>query len=191
LAVPSYDQINIGCQYRRLPSPHSGIRPTDASTATVGGLPFRGDRGPADLASPVTSHVPCRTAWVLSALGLGVAIARAMYFKSKVLILDEPTNHLSVKETAKVLGFVKGLAAQNVTGIFVGHNLHQVFVSYGDTQKQASQFPVRHCERSEAIQGPQYDRLDCCRPACCCPWIASSQGLLAMTDGSPLTRSLR
>ena len=32
----------------------------------------------------------------------GVAIARAMHFKSKVLILDEPTNHLSVKETAKV-----------------------------------------------------------------------------------------
>ena len=45
----------------------------------------------------------------------GVAIARAMYFKSKVLILDEPTNHLSVRETSKVLGFVKGLAAQNVT----------------------------------------------------------------------------
>jgi simple sugar transport system ATP-binding protein len=61
----------------------------------------------------------------------GVAIARAMYFKSKVLILDEPTNHLSVKETAKVLGFVKGLAAQNVTGILVSHNLHHVFVSCG------------------------------------------------------------
>ena len=59
----------------------------------------------------------------------GVAIARAMYFKSKVLILDEPTNHLSVKETAKVLGFVRGLTAQNVTGIFISHNLHHVFVS--------------------------------------------------------------
>ena len=59
----------------------------------------------------------------------GVAIARAMYFKSKVLILDEPTNHLSVKETAKVLGFVRGLAAQNVTGILISHNLHHVFVS--------------------------------------------------------------
>ena len=31
----------------------------------------------------------------------GVAIARAMHFKSKVLILDEPTNHLSVKETTR------------------------------------------------------------------------------------------
>jgi len=59
----------------------------------------------------------------------GVAIARAMYFKSKVLILDEPTNHLSVKETAKVLGFVKGLRAQSVTGILISHNLHHVFVS--------------------------------------------------------------
>jgi simple sugar transport system ATP-binding protein len=59
----------------------------------------------------------------------GVAIARAMYFKSKVLILDEPTNHLSVRETSKVLSFVKGLAAQNVTAILISHNLHHVFVS--------------------------------------------------------------
>ena len=39
----------------------------------------------------------------------------------------------------------------------------------------------RHCERSEAIQGP-------CIVG---PWIASSQGLLAMTDGALLTRSIR
>ncbi len=57
----------------------------------------------------------------------GVAIARAMHFKSKVLILDEPTNHLSVKETNKVIGFVKSLAAQKVTGIFISHNMHHVF----------------------------------------------------------------
>lgn len=59
----------------------------------------------------------------------GVAIARAMYFRSKVLILDEPTNHLSVRETSKVLGFVRGLAAQNVTAILISHNLHHVFGS--------------------------------------------------------------
>ena len=57
----------------------------------------------------------------------GVAIARAMFFKSKVMILDEPTNHLSVKETAKVIGFVKGLKAQGVTTIFISHNMHHVF----------------------------------------------------------------
>ena len=57
----------------------------------------------------------------------GVAIARVMHFKSKVMILDEPTNHLSVKETAKVIGFVKGLKVQGVTSIFISHNLHHVF----------------------------------------------------------------
>jgi len=59
----------------------------------------------------------------------GVAIARAMHFKSKVLVLDEPTNHLSVKETNKVIGFVKGLKAQNLTGIFISHNMQHVFQS--------------------------------------------------------------
>ena len=59
----------------------------------------------------------------------GVAIARAMHFKSKLLILDEPTNHLSVKETDKVIGFVKGLKAQGLTGIFISHNMQHVFQS--------------------------------------------------------------
>ena len=58
----------------------------------------------------------------------GVAIARAMHFKSKVLVLDEPTNHLSVKETNKVLGFIRGLKAQGVTGVFISHNIHHVFL---------------------------------------------------------------
>jgi simple sugar transport system ATP-binding protein len=57
----------------------------------------------------------------------GVAIARAMHFKSKLLVLDEPTNHLSVKETSKVIGFIRGLKAQGVTGIFISHNIHHVF----------------------------------------------------------------
>ena len=57
----------------------------------------------------------------------GVVIARAMYFKSKLLILDEPTNHLSVKETSKVLRFVEGLKKQGVTSIFITHNLSHIF----------------------------------------------------------------
>jgi simple sugar transport system ATP-binding protein len=57
----------------------------------------------------------------------GVAIARAMHFKSKVMILDEPTNHLSVKETRKVIGFVRGLKAQSITSIFISHNIPHVF----------------------------------------------------------------
>lgn len=57
----------------------------------------------------------------------GVAIARAMHFKSRVMILDEPTNHLAVKETAKVIGFVRSLKEMNITGIFISHNIHHVF----------------------------------------------------------------
>ena len=57
----------------------------------------------------------------------GVVIARAMYFKSKLLILDEPTNHLSVKETSKVLRFVEGLKQQGVTSVFITHNLNHIF----------------------------------------------------------------
>ncbi|MEP2758648.1 MAG: ATP-binding cassette domain-containing protein [Hyphomicrobiales bacterium] len=57
----------------------------------------------------------------------GVAIARAMHFKSKVMILDEPTNHLAVKETHKVIEFVRALKGMNITGIFISHNIHHVF----------------------------------------------------------------
>jgi simple sugar transport system ATP-binding protein len=57
----------------------------------------------------------------------GVAIARAMYFKSKVLILDEPTSHLSVKETNKVLDHVVSLRDQGITSIFISHNLHHIY----------------------------------------------------------------
>ena len=57
----------------------------------------------------------------------GVAIARAMHFKSKVMILDEPTNHLAVKETQKVIGFVQSLKEMGITAIFISHNIHHVF----------------------------------------------------------------
>jgi simple sugar transport system ATP-binding protein len=56
-----------------------------------------------------------------------VVIARAMYFKSKVLILDEPTNHLSVKETNKVLDQTGRLKEQGISGVFISHNMHHVY----------------------------------------------------------------
>ena len=57
----------------------------------------------------------------------GVAIARAVHFRSRMLILDEPTNHLSVKETNKVLDFVVQLREQGVSSIFISHNLNHVY----------------------------------------------------------------
>jgi len=57
----------------------------------------------------------------------GVAIARAMYFKAKMVILDEPTRALSVKESHNVLDFIKSLKRENVAVIFITHNLHHVY----------------------------------------------------------------
>jgi len=57
----------------------------------------------------------------------GVAIARAMYFKTKLLILDEPTNNLSVKESSRVLQFIKELREQGISSVFITHNLHHVY----------------------------------------------------------------
>jgi simple sugar transport system ATP-binding protein len=57
----------------------------------------------------------------------GVAIARAMYFKTKLMILDEPTNNLSVKESHKILDFVRDLKAQGIGSIFITHNLQHVY----------------------------------------------------------------
>jgi len=57
----------------------------------------------------------------------GVVIARALYFRTKVLIMDEPTNHLSVKETEKVLRWIESLKAEGTTCIFITHNLHHVY----------------------------------------------------------------
>ena len=57
----------------------------------------------------------------------GVAIARAMYFKAKVLILDEPTIALSVKEAQQVLQFVRQLKDQGISSIFITHNLYHVY----------------------------------------------------------------
>ncbi|MFK0333752.1 ATP-binding cassette domain-containing protein [Rhizobium sp. NPDC090275] len=55
-----------------------------------------------------------------------VVIARAMHFKSKVVILDEPTNHLSVKETNKVLDQTLHLKDQGISAVFISHNMHHV-----------------------------------------------------------------
>ena len=57
----------------------------------------------------------------------GVVIARALYFRTKVLIMDEPTNHLSVKETEKVLRWIEKLKSEGTTCIFITHNLHHVY----------------------------------------------------------------
>ncbi len=56
-----------------------------------------------------------------------VAIARAMYFRAKLLILDEPTAALSVRETRRVLDHILDVKKQGVSVIFITHNIYHVY----------------------------------------------------------------
>ena len=57
----------------------------------------------------------------------GVAIARSMYFKARLVMLDEPTRALSVKGVEQVLNFVKRLKQSGISSIFVSHNVRHVY----------------------------------------------------------------
>ena len=60
----------------------------------------------------------------------GLAIARAIYFDSKIVILDEPTTALAIKEVSKVLNFIKTLQEHGKSCILITHNiLHAYEVS--------------------------------------------------------------
>lgn len=57
----------------------------------------------------------------------GVAIARALYFDADLIILDEPTMGLSLKETDKVLDFVRNIRGENKSAILIDHNILHVY----------------------------------------------------------------
>lgn len=58
-----------------------------------------------------------------------VAIARAVYFKTAMLLLDEPTSALSVRETDKLLAHLGELKADGVSAVFITHNLYHAYES--------------------------------------------------------------
>ena len=55
-----------------------------------------------------------------------VAIAKAVLWKSTVVVLDEPTAALGVAQTEQVLELVRRLADQGVAVILVSHNMNDV-----------------------------------------------------------------
>jgi simple sugar transport system ATP-binding protein len=57
----------------------------------------------------------------------GVAIVRALYFDAEIIILDEPTMRLSLKETAKLTNFVRGIKKAGKSAIFIDHNIVHVY----------------------------------------------------------------
>ena len=56
-----------------------------------------------------------------------VSIARAMFFKKKVLLLDEPTSALSVRETQAFLDHILHLKEQGMSVVIVTHNLYHAY----------------------------------------------------------------
>ena len=56
-----------------------------------------------------------------------VAIARAIYWKARLMIMDEPTAALGVGEQRKVLELARTLRNHGVAVIIVSHNMHDVF----------------------------------------------------------------
>jgi simple sugar transport system ATP-binding protein len=57
----------------------------------------------------------------------GVAIVRALYFDAEIIILDEPTMGLSLKETRKLLDFVRGIKEAGKAAVFIDHNIFHVY----------------------------------------------------------------
>lgn len=56
-----------------------------------------------------------------------VSIARAMFFKKRVLLLDEPTSALSVRETQAFLDHILHLKEQGMSVVIVTHNLFHAY----------------------------------------------------------------
>ena len=57
----------------------------------------------------------------------GVAITRALYFDADIIILDEPTMGLSLKETRRLLDFVRSIKVAGKSAVFIDHNVFHVY----------------------------------------------------------------
>ncbi len=57
----------------------------------------------------------------------GIAVARAVAFKSQVVIMDEPTAALGVKESRRVLELIREVKASGLPIVLISHNMPHVF----------------------------------------------------------------
>lgn len=57
----------------------------------------------------------------------GIAIARSMYFKAKLIVLDEPTRALSVKAVKQVLNFIRELKHDKISCIIISHTIGHIY----------------------------------------------------------------
>ncbi|MDR2049494.1 MAG: sugar ABC transporter ATP-binding protein [Treponema sp.] len=56
-----------------------------------------------------------------------VEIAKALTFRSRILILDEPTASLTLQEVNALFSIIRGLKAQGVSIVYISHRLEEIF----------------------------------------------------------------
>ena len=56
-----------------------------------------------------------------------LAIAKALYYDSRIISLDEPTASLSIKETENLFSVVRELKKKGITILYVSHRLEEIF----------------------------------------------------------------
>ncbi len=56
-----------------------------------------------------------------------IAVSRAAYWGTKLVILDEPTAALGVREAGRVNNLIKSLKQKNISVIVISHNMQHVF----------------------------------------------------------------
>jgi simple sugar transport system ATP-binding protein len=87
----------------------------------------------------------------------GVAIVRALFFKADIIVLDEPTMGLSLKETAKLVSFVKDIKKAGKSAIFIDHNILHVHnvadrVVVLDRGRIAGEFMTKHIGLNDLME---------------------------------------
>ncbi len=86
----------------------------------------------------------------------GVAIVRALFFDAEIIVLDEPTMGLSLKESAKLVNFVKGIKQAGKSAIFIDHNILHVYnvadrVVVIDRGRVAGEFLTKNIDLNELM----------------------------------------
>ena len=82
-----------------------------------------------ELLKKIRSEIPAEAPTVARLSGgqrQAVAIARAIYWRAKVVLMDEPTAALAVMERERVIHHARDLAAHGVGVIYIGHNLTEI-----------------------------------------------------------------
>jgi ribose transport system ATP-binding protein len=94
---------------------------------------MKGMRGTHSKAKEILESIGCKvsTTKLVSELSVStkqmVEIAKALSFKSKLIIMDEPSSSLTAEEMAQLVKIIHQLKAQGISIIYISHKLDEIF----------------------------------------------------------------